>query len=167
MEPEAADAADVARWKSALYGFVELNAMHDCTQSYGPSANNAMLARPGTYAGPARAHAAHRQQLAVRLADGGAARTTACAPTGQFEVDFFGAQPTDATEQTIYAAPSLRMRLFYLRLKAKLGWDSSLDLLAGQYHDLFAWGGAGFYPNSVAFLGIAGRGLSPQPAGPR
>jgi hypothetical protein len=64
--------------------------------------------------------------------------------------------PTDATEQTIYTQGAVRMRLFYLRLKAKLG-DSSLDLLAGQFHDLFAWGGAGFYPHSVAFLGIAGQ----------
>ena len=45
------------------------------------------------------------------------------------------------------------MRLFYLRLKLPRG----LQLLAGQYHDLFAWGGAGFYPHSVAFLGIAGQ----------
>ncbi|HEY7371347.1 MAG TPA: hypothetical protein VIF57_04150, partial [Polyangia bacterium] len=40
-----------ARWQSKLYGFVEMNAMHDGTQSYGPSANNNILARPGTYAG--------------------------------------------------------------------------------------------------------------------
>ena len=45
------------------------------------------------------------------------------------------------------------MRLFYLRLET----TARLELLAGQYHDLFAWGGAGFYPNSVAFLGIAGQ----------
>jgi hypothetical protein len=48
---------------------------------------------------------------------------------------------------------TVRMRLFYLRLKLPRG----LELLAGQFHDLFAWVGAGFYPNSVAFLGIAGQ----------
>ena len=46
----AADRPMFARWRSSLYGFVELDAMHDSTQSYGQSANNAMLARPGTYA---------------------------------------------------------------------------------------------------------------------
>jgi hypothetical protein len=32
-----------------------------------------------------------------------------------------------------------------------------VDVLAGQYHDLFAWGGSGFYPNSVAFLPLLGQ----------
>jgi len=32
-----------------------------------------------------------------------------------------------------------------------------VDVLAGQYHDLFGWGGAGFYPNSVAFLPLLGQ----------
>ena len=32
----------------------------------------------------------------------------------------------------------------------------AVDVLVGQYHDLFAWGGQGFYQNSVAFLGVAG-----------
>ena len=41
----------VGRWQTTLYGFVEFNGMHDSTQSYGPSTNNAMLARPGTTPG--------------------------------------------------------------------------------------------------------------------
>ena len=145
----------VARWKTALYGFVELDAMHDSTQSYGPSANNLTLARPGTYAGThGRTQLTANNSLFGGLVE--ARPYDGLRAIGQFEVDFFGAQPTDATESTVYTTPAVRMRLFYLRVKAKLG-VSSLDLLAGQYHDLFAWGGAGFYPNSVAFLGIAGQ----------
>ena len=60
-------------------------------------------------------------------------------------MDFFGVQPTDATEQTVFTTPSVRMRLFYFRLKQDL-FRSSIDLLAGQYHDLFAWGGARLLP---------------------
>ena len=37
--------------------------------------------------------------------------------TGQIEVDFFGAQPTDATEATVFTTPALRLRLFYVRLE--------------------------------------------------
>ena len=75
---------------------------------------------------------------------------------GHVEVDFFGVQPSDALEQQVYTAPSVRMRLFYFRLRQDFFTRASVDLLVGQYHDLFAWGGAGFYPHSIAFLGIAG-----------
>jgi len=144
-----------ARWESSLYGFAELDAMRDSTQSYGPSSNNTVLARPGTYAGlHGRTQMTANNSLfgfIIKAPDIGD-RVQAI---GHAEVDFFGVQPTDATESTIYTTPSVRMRLFYLRLKQSFD-ASSLELLAGQYHDLFAWGAAGFYPNSVAFLGLAG-----------
>jgi hypothetical protein len=150
-----------SRWKASLYGFVELNAMRDSTQSYGPSSNNAMLARPGTYAGQ---HG--RTQMTANNSLFGfiltAPQWRMMKASGHVEVDFFGAQPTDATEATVYTTPSVRMRLFYFRLKQTLG-PASVELLAGQYHDLFAWGGAGFYPHSVAFLGIAGQVYHRQP----
>ena len=141
-----------ARWRSSLYGFVELDAMHDSTQSYGQSANNSMLARPGTYAG---LHG--RTQFTANNSLFGFILTAPnwddMVATGHAEVDFFGVQPSDATESTVYTMGTVRMRLFYLRLKLPRGFE----LIAGQFHDLFAWGGAGFYPNSVAFLGIAGQ----------
>ena len=135
---------------ASLYGFVELDAMHDTTQSYGPASNNAMLARPGSYAG---AHA--RSQFAVQNSQIGL-RVTApdygrIKTSGQVEIDFFGIQPTDATEQTTFTTPAVRMRLFYAKVETPI-----MDVLAGQYHDLFGWGGEGFYVNSVAFLGVAG-----------
>jgi hypothetical protein len=138
-------------WRSTLYGFAEVDAMYDTTQSYGPASNNSLLARPGTYAA---AHA--RQQLTVDNSLLGlrlAAPDYACIRTsGQVEVDFFGTQPSDATEQTTFTTPSVRMRLFYLELET-----SVIDVLAGQYHDLFGWGGGdGFYQNSLAFLGVGG-----------
>jgi hypothetical protein len=139
-----------AHFDATLYGFVELDALHDTTQSYGPASNNAVLARPGTYAG---AHArtqftANNSQLGLRAVAPDYRRIRA---SGQAEVDFFGVQPTDATEATTFTTPSLRMRLFYLRLETPV-----VDVLAGQYHDLFGWGGEGFYPSTLAFLGVAG-----------
>ncbi len=145
-----------ARWQSSLYGFVELNAMHDSTQSYGASANNLMLARPGTYAG---LHG--RTQMTANNSLFGFVINApefhrGLHPMAHLEMDFFGVQPSDATEQSLFSSPSVRMRLFYFRLKQDLFERAAIDLLVGQYHDLFAWGGAGFYPHSVAFLGIAG-----------
>ena len=149
--PEPPPATDLGnRWQTTLYGFAELDGMHDTTQSYGPASNNAMLARPGTYAGahPRTQLTVDNSQLGLRLAapDYGSIKTS-----GRAEVDFFGVQPTDATEQTMYTSPSVRLRLFYMKVETPI-----VDLLIGQYHDLFAWGGAGFYQNSVAFLGVAG-----------
>jgi len=145
-----------ARWRSNLYGFVELNAMHDSTQSYGASANNLTLARPGTYAG---LHG-RTQMTANNSLFGFVIKAPEFSgglhPMAHVEVDFFGVQPSDATEQSLFASPSVRMRLFYFRLKQDLFERAAIELLVGQYHDLFAWGGSGFYPHSVAFLGIAG-----------
>jgi hypothetical protein len=149
VPPDAPLLDNLARSLS-FYGFVELDVMHDTTQSYGPASNNAMLARPGSYAG---AHArsqitAQNSQLGLRFTgpDDGGVRTSA-----QAEIDFFGVQPTDATEQTAFTTPQVRMRLFYGKIETPF-----VDLLAGQYHELFGWGGEGFYVNSVAFLGVAG-----------
>jgi hypothetical protein len=142
--------APESKWQSSVYGFAELDAMHDTTQSYGPATNNNMLARPGTYAA---AHArtqftANNSLVGLRVV---APEYCCLRASGQVEVDFFGVQPTDATEQATFTTPSVRMRLFYLKLETHV-----VDLLAGQYHDLFAWGGEGFYQNSLAFLGVAG-----------
>src|SRR4029078_4076640 len=118
----------VGRWQTTLFGFVEFNGMHDSTQSYGPSTNNAMLARPGTYAGQ---HG--RTQLTASNSLFGlilaAPALSAMTAIGHLEVDFFGVQPTDATESTIYTTPSLRMRLFYLRLKKSVLGPASVELL--------------------------------------
>ncbi|MDB4979360.1 MAG: hypothetical protein JWM82_112, partial [Myxococcales bacterium] len=67
------------------------------------------------------------------------------------ELDFFGNQPVPATEDATFSAPSVRLRHAYVKFETPI-----LDVLAGQTHDLFGWGGAGFYPNTVAFLGVPG-----------
>ena len=164
--PEASPPSEVAvgqgpavasRWQSTVYGFVELDAMRDSTQSYGSSANNTVLARPGTYAGtqPRAQMTAQNSLVGLRVVAPEYGRLRA---SGHLEVDFFGVQTADATEQTIYTVPTVRMRLYYLRVETPV-----VDVLAGQYHDLFAWGGAGFYPASVAFLGLPGEIYRRQP----
>lgn len=157
-EGAAAQPEPVAsRWQTTLYGFVELDAMHDTTQSYGPSANNAMLARPGTYAGthPRAQMTGQNSLFGLRIV---APDYQCMKASAHLELDFFGVPTADATEQTIYTLPTVRMRLYYLKLATP-----AVDVLAGQYHDLFAWGGAGFYPASVAFLGLPGEIYRRQP----
>lgn len=148
--PPAPVASADAGWTHRFYGFVEFDAMRDTTQSYGAASNNAQLARPGSYAAAhARAQlTVNNSQLGVQVA---APQFHGLRAMAQAEVDFFGVPATDATEQTTFTTPVPRMRLFYARLNSPV-----LDVLAGQYHDLFGWGGEGFYQNSVAFLGVAG-----------
>ncbi|HXK17040.1 MAG TPA: hypothetical protein VNG33_04530, partial [Polyangiaceae bacterium] len=69
--------------------------------------------------------------------------------SAQAELDFFGNQPT-TSENAFFTNGPIRMRHYFLKLETPI-----VDVLAGQYHDLFAWGG-GFFPNTVAFLGIPG-----------
>ena len=132
----------------------------DTTQSYGPASNNVLLARPGSYEGShPRSLTVNNSLAGVRLVapDVHAGNSNIHTTRGQIR-SISGAQPTMRSRRSSSPTPALRLRLFYVRLETP-----AVDVLVGQYHDLFAWGGAGFYPHSVAFLGHRGRGLPPQP----
>lgn len=140
-----------------VFGFVELDSMHDTTQSFGAGTNNVILQRPGTFQGD---HA--RLQFTVNNSQVGlsaaAPRFEGMVASGQVVVDFFGVQASEVTEQDVYTQPGVRLRLAFVELETPI-----VDVLAGQYHDLFGWGGEGFYPNSVAFLGLLGQVYHRQP----
>jgi hypothetical protein len=137
--------------KATVYGFVELDLMHDSTQSFSEAVTNNTMARPGTLAGdnPRTQFTARdsRVGLALQSPALGRVRTSAVV-----EVDFFGNQPTNATEDAVFSAPALRLRHAYMRFETPV-----VDVLAGLTHDPFGLGGYGFYPNTVAFLGVTGQ----------
>jgi len=160
VPPPPADAADLPAQRpkapepapvtASIYGFVELDAMHDSTQSFSEAVVNNTIARPSTLAGdnPRTQITARNSRLGLKLTapDAGCIKTS-----GLVEVDFFGNAPATAPEDAISTSPGLRMRHFYVKFETPL-----VDVLAGQYHDLFGWGGYGFYPNTVAYLGVPG-----------
>jgi hypothetical protein len=135
---------------ATVYGFVELNMIHDSTQSFTESITNNMMARPGTLAGdnPRTQFSARDSRVGLRLAAPtyGGVRTS-----GVIEVDFFGNQAANATEDATYSSAALRLRHAFVKFETP-----AIDVLAGLWNDVFAWGGAGFYPNTVAFLGVPG-----------
>jgi hypothetical protein len=135
---------------ASLYGFVELDLMHDSTQSFSEAIVNNTMARPATLAGdnPRTQFTARDSRVGLMLAapTRGGVKTSA-----RVEVDFFGNLPADATEDATFSAASLRLRHAYVKFETPV-----LDVLAGHTSDLFAWGGAGFYPSTVAFLGVPG-----------
>jgi hypothetical protein len=140
---------DSAGWGASVYGFTEFDVMHDSTRSFSDGATSNTLARPNTYAGdnPETQFTIRNSRFGfdLRAPDVGSIRTS-----GLIEMDFFGSQAS-STENDLFTNPVLRLRHFYVKVETPI-----IDVLAGQYHDLFAWGGAGFYPNTVAFLGVLG-----------
>jgi hypothetical protein len=135
---------------ATLYGFVELDMIHDSTQSFNEAITNNTMARPGTIAGdnPRTQFSARDSRVGLRLAAPtyGAVRTSAA-----IEVDFMGNQAPTANEDAVFSAAAVRLRHAWVKFETPV-----LDVLAGLANDPFAWGGNGFYPNTVAFLGVPG-----------
>jgi hypothetical protein len=151
VKPEPAAPPPAASGVTAsLYGFIELDVMHDSTQSFSEAIVNNTMQRPGSLAGdnPRTQLTARDSRVGLRLSSPtyGSVRTSAL-----MEVDFFGNQSPNTTEDLTFVAAAVRLRHAYVKFETPV-----LDVLAGQTHDLFAWGGAGFYPNTVAFLGVPG-----------
>ena len=66
-------------------------------------------------------------------------------------MDFLGNQPTPLSEAAFYTNPTFRFR--HLALKVETPW---IDLLAGQYWQLFGWQSY-FHPNTVDLQGVPGQ----------
>lgn len=148
---EAKEEAKEKTWNAEIYGFVELDASRDSTQSYAESAHNNLIARRGTYAG----NHGRMQMTAKNSRIGfnfGAPKFGESRATAQVELDFFGQIPTDALQNDYNTFPSVRLRHAWAKLETPV-----VDVLFGQYHDLYGWGGNGFFPASVAYLGLPGQ----------
>jgi hypothetical protein len=131
---------------AALYGFAELDYLHDSTQSFQDRSNNFSIARPGTVMGendqamivPCNsrlgAHVGTPAERSVR---------------GIFLVEL-GSDYRDDDEAGRCRSRGVRHLYFALR-------SPIVDLLVGRYYGLFGWGGKGFFPNTAAFLGVPGQ----------
>jgi hypothetical protein len=161
VNPEApldpnAPVAVKGKWSPVLYGFVEFDGIHDSTQSFNDSAGNAAIARPGTYAGD-RARTmfgVRNSRLGFKLT---APETAGIKASGVLEMDFLGNQPPTATEAQFWTNPTFRIRHFALKLE-----DPYVDVLIGQYWQLFGWQSY-FHPNTVEIQGVPGEVYSRSP----
>lgn len=142
---------DKAGWKLTFYGTAALNVVHDSTQGVGEGLNNNKLPRPGSYR-------TEHDQLQFSARDSRVGFTVSAPElplvklSARGEMDFRGVTYPEISENDLYVFGGPRLRHFYVEAKSPI-----VDLLAGQYDDLFGWGGAGFYPNTVAYLGITGQ----------
>jgi hypothetical protein len=150
-----ADSPEGVTWKASgwdvtLYGYVGVNIIQDSTQSFGTASSNTIIQRRGTPRGNnGQAQATARDsRLGMRLAP---PRLGSVRASVNLEMDFNAPPPVEYTEANSVTQAGLRMRHYYMKVETPV-----VDFIAGQYHDLFGWGGNGFYPSTLAFLGITG-----------
>lgn len=156
LSSPSARGADVAppkpvlnRWSAVIYGFAELDAIHDSLQGPNDLMGNAALPRSGTYAAThdQTTFSVRNSRLGLRVGapDLGTLRASAVA-----EMDFFGNQPA-VSEAAFFNNPTFRIRHFYFKLETPV-----VDLTVGQTWELFGWQ-AYFVPASVNLQGLPGQ----------
>jgi hypothetical protein len=157
-------------WKGTFYGFLELDAIRDSTQSFSDSVGNTPLLRSDgsspaylpigtnllgvTYGSrnPRVFFTPRNTTFGFKVAppDIGSVKIN-----GIIEFDFFGNQPgspfaanSAVTESEYFSSATPRMRHAYVELKSDF-----IDVLAGQAYNLFGWQPL-FFPATDSFLGL-------------
>ena len=137
-----ATAPVLSKWSTTLFGFTEFDSIADSTQSFGDQAGNTVLLKPGNYA------AGHgRLQFSVRNSRLGFALSSpdyhSVKASGLIEADFMGSNSISSTpngtasaptETQLFASPGFRIRHAIARIETPI-----VDILAGQYWELFGW----------------------------
>jgi hypothetical protein len=144
-----------SKFAADIYGFVELDAIHDSTQSYNDLAGNGAIARDNYAAKHQRTTFGVRNSrigFKMKGPDGDAVKTSAI-----MEMDFFGNQPAGIAESAFFVNPGFRIRHFALKLETPI-----VDVLFGQYWQLFGWQSM-FHPNTVEIQGVPGQVYSRSP----
>jgi len=161
----AVSAPVTTKFGAQFYGFVEFDGIWDSTQSLNDLSGNAAIARDGT---AAAAHgrtmfSARNSRIGFKLKGPG---TEAVHTSGIVEGDFLGNQPQGSpspggspavSEGSYFTSPTFRIRHFALRVETPY-----IDVLAGQYWQLFGWQSM-FHPNTVEMQGVPGQVYSRSP----
>jgi hypothetical protein len=150
---------------ATFYGFIESDSIYDSTQSLNDLAGNAPIARDGTFAENhgRMTFSVRNSRFGFRLTGPHSARIRT---SGIAEMDFLGNQPQSSpapagspsvSEGSYFTSPTLRIRHFALKLETPI-----VDVLAGQYWQLFGWQSL-FHPNTVEYQGVPGQIYSRSP----
>ena len=136
-------------WFIVPYGYARVDDIEDSTQSFADGIEPNLIARAGTYKGDHRRNTftAKDSRLGIFV---GAPTYQGIKSSAQIELDFYGLIPTDAriNDTIVFSTP--RIRHAFLKMETKI-----VDVIAGQYWDLFGWG-ASFFPSTVSYLGVPG-----------
>jgi hypothetical protein len=167
----------LGKWATTLYGFVEADSIYDTTQSLNDNPGMALIARPGgkpgTTPGGTYAGDNDRTQFGIRNSRIGlrikAPEFHGIRVSGQAEMDFQGTalpicyanQPSGSgfgavntgycgSESAFFTNPTFRVRHMNLKVETPI-----VDILMGQYWQLFGWQSA-YNPGTVEIQGIPG-----------
>jgi hypothetical protein len=136
-------------WFIVPYGYARVDDIEDSTQSFADGIEPNLIARVGTYKGDHRRNTftAKDSRLGIFV---GAPTYQGIKSSVQIELDFYGLLPSDAriNDTIVFSTP--RIRHAFLKMETKV-----VDVIAGQYHDLFGWGSY-FFPATVSYLGVPG-----------
>ena len=155
----------MTKFAATFYGFAEFDSIYDSTQSFNDLAGNAAIARSGTYAGNhgRLIFGARNSRLGFKLKGPESENIKSSAIA---EADFLGNQPQGSpaptgspsvSEGSFFTSPTFRMRHFALKLETPV-----VDVLAGQYWQLFGWQSL-FHPSTVEIQGVPGQIYSRSP----
>lgn len=137
-------------WFIAPYGYARFDAIEDSTQSFEDGIQPNLIQRAGTYRGQHQRSnfTARDSRLGVFV---GAPTYEGIRTSAQLELDFYGLVPSDARRSDSVIFGPLRIRHAFVKVETPV-----VDVIAGQYYDLFGWGSY-FYPATVAYLGVPGQ----------
>lgn len=154
-DPVAVAHPIASKFAASFYGFVELDAIRDSTQSFNDLAGNGPIAH-GNYSAshPRTIFGVRNSRLGFKLngPDSDLVRTSAI-----LEMDFMGNQPSPISEGGFVTSPTFRIRHFAVKLETPF-----VDVLLGQYWQLFGWQSM-YHPNTVEVQGVPGQVYSRSP----
>jgi hypothetical protein len=140
-----------SKWSATLYGFAEVDLMHDSTQSFGDSPGNGRILRhDGTALADNNGRTqttARNSRLGVRVS---APEYHGIKASGNVEGDFMGYEPAvpAVSEASFVNNGTFRVRAAYAKLETDY-----VEVLAGQYYFLFGEQPF-FFPMSISFFGL-------------
>jgi len=149
------------KWNPVLYGFVEFDSLHDSTQSFNDVAGNASIQNPNVYTGKhgRTQFGGRNSRLGFKLS---APEMDGLKISGILEMDFLGNQPGTppspaVSENSYFTSPAFRMRHYAMKLE-----NPYVDVLVGQYWQLFGWQ-TYFHPATVEIQGMPGQLFARSP----
>jgi len=154
-----------SKFSATFYGFVEADFILDSTQSFNDVAGNGAVARGGTFAAnhDRMIFGQRNSRLGFKLKG---PESEMIKSSGIAEMDFLGNQPQGSpspasspavSESAYFASPTFRVRHMAAKLETPF-----VDVLAGQYWELFGWQTI-YHPNSVQIQGLPGQVFSRAP----
>lgn len=136
-----------AKYAAEIYGFVEFDTILDSTQALNETPGNGALSKTSSFAGghSRLTFTGRNSRIGLKLKG---PETALLRTSAILEMDFLGNQPTPLSEAAMFTNPTFRFRHMAVKMETP-----ALDILAGQYWQLFGWQSY-FHPNTVEIQGV-------------